>query len=58
MAKEYELIDIQNSEILGLISHFSEHEIGRQLGISHETVDDFILSISNTSIYEKSSSFR
>ena len=42
MAKEHELTDIQNGEILRLIPHFSEREIGRQLGIPHETVNDFI----------------
>ena len=42
MAKEHELTDIQKGEILGLIPHFSEREIGRQLGIPHETVNDFI----------------
>ena len=42
MAKKHELTDIQKGEILGLIPHFSEREIGRQLGIPHETVNDFI----------------
>ena len=42
MAKEHELTDIQKGEILGLIPHFLERKIGRQLGIPHETVNDFI----------------